>query len=127
MRHPGVDQARFLAAWGLLGKLSRGEFTQEEVTLIEGWTLIQMREALNKHPALRHDSRDMSAAELRQYLGITDKALEGWLFPDTYLFPKGESDLKVLARALTSYGAVGLALRLDLGDGLGLGGRFGGS
>ena len=35
--------------------------------------------------------------------------------------------VKVLARALTSYGAVGLALRLDLGDGLGLGGRFGGS
>jgi UPF0755 protein len=91
--------SRGITPWGLLGKLSRGEFTQEEVTLIEGWTLIQMREALNKHPALRHDSRDMSAAELRQYLGITDKALEGWLFPDTYLFPKGESDLKVLARA----------------------------
>ncbi len=83
----------------LLKKLTRGDFTQAEVALIEGWTFRQMRERLDAHPDLRHDSTGMPAAEIMRLLGAPAVAAEGAFFPDTYLFAKHSSDIDLLARA----------------------------
>lgn len=83
----------------LLAKLTRGDVTQGDVSLIEGWNLRQVRAALDAHPDLRHDSRGLSDAEILKRLGASEPYLEGLLFPDTYLFPKRTSDLEVIARA----------------------------
>ncbi|MDX9706943.1 MAG: endolytic transglycosylase MltG [Azospira sp.] len=83
----------------LLHKLTRGDVTQTEIAFIEGWTFRQMRERIDAHPDLRHDTRGLSEAELLRRLGIDDVAAEGWFFPDTYLFARQSSDLAVLARA----------------------------
>jgi len=83
----------------LLRKLTRGDVTQAEIAFIEGWTFRQMRERLDAHPQLRHDSRGLKDEEILRRLGITQTAAEGWFFPDTYLFAKGSSDLQVLDRA----------------------------
>jgi UPF0755 protein len=40
----------------LLKKLTRGDVTQAELAFIEGWTFRQMRERLDAHPDLRHDT-----------------------------------------------------------------------
>src|ERR1035437_10305053 len=40
---------------GLLRQLVRGEFAQESLVIIEGWTFKQMREAIAKHPGTSHD------------------------------------------------------------------------
>src|SRR5688500_1460537 len=40
----------------LLDKLTRGDVTQAEVRLIEGWTFSQFRAALDASPDLRHDT-----------------------------------------------------------------------
>ena len=49
---------------------------------------------------MRHDTRGLSDAEILARLGMPEGvAAEGMFFPDTYLFARGESDLKLLARA----------------------------
>jgi len=83
----------------LLAKLARGDVTQGELTLVEGWTFRQWRARLDQHPDLKHDAQGLPEAELRALLGIEGDYIEGWLFPDTYLFDKQSSDLELLARA----------------------------
>jgi UPF0755 protein len=83
----------------LMLKLTRGDVTQAEIAFIEGWTFRQMRERLDAHPDLRHDSQALSETEIMQRLGANESLPEGLMFPDTYLFSKRSSDLEVLARA----------------------------
>lgn len=84
---------------GLLEKLVQGKVTQSEATLVEGWTFRQWRARLDRHPDLRHDTDGLSESEIIQRLGLKISRLEGWLFPDTYLFDKQSSDLEIFARA----------------------------
>jgi len=91
--------ARALTPLELLDKLTRGDVRQAEFRLVEGWTLRQLRRALDASPHLRHDSSAMDEDALRAAIGATEPRLEGLLFPDTYLFAKGSSDLAVLRRA----------------------------
>lgn len=83
----------------LLRKITEGDYTQDVITLVEGWTFQQMRKALDEHPAIRHDTRDLSNAEILLRLEIVDASAEGWFFPDTYHFSRGGSDLALLRRA----------------------------
>jgi UPF0755 protein len=83
----------------LMEKLTRGDVTQTEVAFIEGWTFRQMRERLDAHPEIRHDSKSLSEAEILQRIGAGESRAEGLFFPDTYLLSKRSSDLDVLARA----------------------------
>lgn len=83
----------------LLRKLSRGDVTQAELAFIEGWTFRQMRERLDAHPDLQHDTSGLSEAEIMRLLGAPNDAAEGLFFPDTYLFAKRSSDVDLLARA----------------------------
>lgn len=93
------DIAPGVSAWQLLQKLARGEESLQAVTLIEGWTWRQWRLALDKAEYLRHDTRDLSDADIARRLGLAPEALEGRFYPDTYTFAKGSSDLNVLERA----------------------------
>lgn len=83
----------------LMEKLTRGDVTQTDIAFIEGWTFRQMRERLDAHPEIRHDSRGLSEAEILQKIGAAENRAEGLFFPDTYLLAKRSSDLEVLARA----------------------------
>ena len=83
----------------LLGKLTRGEVTQGELILVDGWTFRQWRTRLDRHPDLRHESTGLSDAEIIAQLGLTGSVLDGQLFPDTYLFDKQSSDFELIARA----------------------------
>lgn len=83
----------------LLDKLTRGDVSQAEVRLIEGWTFRQFRAALDSNAFLRHDSQGLTDQELLQKLGASEPHPEGLFFPDTYIFSKGSSDLRVLRRA----------------------------
>jgi UPF0755 protein len=83
----------------LLDKLTRGDVTQAEVRLIEGWTFAQFRAALDASPDLRHDSAGLEDTQILARLEAREPHAEGLFFPDTYLFVKGSSDLAVLRRA----------------------------
>lgn len=83
----------------LLRKITRGEYAQTEILFVEGWTFRQMRDAMNAHAGLRHDSAGLSDAQIMAKLGVAEAFPEGMFFPDTYVFAKGSSDIAVLARA----------------------------
>ena len=83
----------------LLEKLTRGDVTQADVRLIEGWTFAQFRAALDASPHLRHDTAGLEDAQVLERLQLKEEHPEGLFFPDTYLFVKGASDLTVLRRA----------------------------
>ncbi len=92
----------------LLGKLTRGEFALVEVKFIEGWTFRQLREALDAHPHVRHDTKGLPDAAVLQRVGLTETHPEGLFFPDTYRFARGTSDVELLRAANRA-----LAKRLD--------------
>ena len=83
----------------LISQLVRGEFAQESVSIIEGWTFKQMRAEINSHPALRHDTAQMSDQELLALITTNFKNPEGLFFPDTYMFATGASDLQIYKQA----------------------------
>lgn len=71
----------------------------DRIALLEGWSLRQLRHALDAHPSLRHDTHGLAEQELLARLGVAYPSLEGLFFPDTYYFPRGSSDVSVLRRA----------------------------
>jgi UPF0755 protein len=83
----------------ILNKLVRGEEALRSVTLVEGWNLRQVREALKKADQLKPLTAGMLAEELMQQVGKPGIAAEGRFFPDTYTYAKGSTDLAVLQRA----------------------------
>ncbi|TXT25378.1 MAG: hypothetical protein FD134_1086 [Gallionellaceae bacterium] len=83
----------------LLDVLAKGKGIQSEFSVIEGWTFGQFRAVLNASPAVRHDTAQLSAAEILQRLGVTETHPEGLFFPDTYHFASGASDLTLFKRA----------------------------
>ena len=83
----------------LITQLVRGEFAQESLTIIEGWTFRQMRQAVDAAPNLKHETAKLSDQELLAKIAPQYKAPEGLFFPDTYLFAKGASDLSIYRQA----------------------------
>jgi UPF0755 protein len=88
-----------LTPWSLLLKLTRGDVTQAELTIVEGWTFRQLRAAMEGHPDLGHDSLGLTDQEVLARLGAPESNPEGLFMPDTYLFSKRSSDLHLLRRA----------------------------
>lgn len=83
----------------LIRQMVRGEFAQESLVIIEGWTFKQMRTAVAAHPGLKHDTIDLTDVQLLAKILPEAKHPEGLFFPDTYLFAKGASDLQVYRQA----------------------------
>lgn len=87
------------SALQLLAKLTRGDATQSVVRFVEGWTFAQVRQALDAHEALKHDTLGLQPEAIGRELGVADGSIEGWVFPDSYFFARGSSDLAILRRA----------------------------
>ena len=84
----------------LLRKLVNGEEALRSVTLVEGWTFRQVRDALKKAEQLKPLTQDLTPEAIMAQLGKPGLPAEGHFFPDTYTYAKGSSDLAVLQRAL---------------------------
>lgn len=87
---------------GLLDKMVRGDETLETVRFIEGWNFRQVREALARAPHLKPATAGLSDAQIAQALGLPEPWMEGRVFPDTYAYSRGVSDLTVLKRAVAA-------------------------
>ncbi len=82
----------------LLNVLVSGKTVQHSVTLVEGWTFLQIRERLALEKRLKQQLPNMNDQQIAEVLGI-EGALEGRFLPDTYFFPKGYSDIDILRRS----------------------------
>ncbi|SEP15391.1 endolytic transglycosylase MltG [Nitrosovibrio sp. Nv6] len=83
----------------LLERITKGDINQSEIRFTEGWTFSQLRQTLDEHPALRHDTVNLTDLEILRLIGATETAAEGLFFPDTYFFARGSSDAAILKRA----------------------------
>ncbi|GAB4180257.1 MAG: endolytic transglycosylase MltG [Rhodocyclaceae bacterium] len=83
----------------VLEKITRGDVSQGELRIAEGWTFRQVRSALDGAGDLAHDSAGLTDREILSRIGATEGSPEGLFFPDTYLFDRHAADLDVLRRA----------------------------
>jgi UPF0755 protein len=86
----------------VLNMLVRGEETLRNITLVEGWTFKQFRQALAKADNLKLTTQNLSDQEIMAQLGRPDLHPEGRFYPDTYTYAKGATDFSVMKRALKS-------------------------
>ena len=89
----------------VIDKLKRGEVLRERLTLVEGWTVREIRAALAKVPELKPDSAALSDAALLAAVGADEKHAEGLFAPDTYVFDPGTSDLEIWRQAYRAQAA----------------------
>ncbi|HSW11508.1 MAG TPA: endolytic transglycosylase MltG [Solimonas sp.] len=83
----------------MLNLFVEGKTRLHELRIVEGWTFAQALAAVRADPMLRQTQPEASAEELMATLGAAGRHPEGRLFPDTYKFPKGTTDLAFLRRA----------------------------
>lgn len=83
----------------LLSAMASGRVLQRSLTVVEGWTYRQLREALARHPHITQTLEGLSDEETMARLGHPGQHPEGRFFPDTYLFPSGFTDFEFLQRA----------------------------
>lgn len=82
----------------LLRLLSGDTVVQYRFTLVEGWSFPQLLQALAKDDVLRQAlDPDEAGSVMISSLAIDHP--EGWFFPETYQFTRGDSDSDILDRA----------------------------
>ncbi len=86
-------------AIGILNKFTRGDVMSRKVTIPEGFNIYQIAERLEAGSicdAGAFTGHATDVAFLRK-LGIESPSAEGYLFPDTYVFPEGSDPRDVIA------------------------------
>jgi UPF0755 protein len=83
----------------LLDLLESGRVVLHKVTLVEGWTVLDILRAIRAEPALTRTLSATSASDLAKELELPWQSAEGAFLPETYLFARGESDRELLTRA----------------------------
>jgi UPF0755 protein len=99
LRAGRYEFTRGMTAGQVIDKLRRGEVMRERFTIVEGWTVREVRAALAKSTDLKQDSAAMTDPALLQAVGAAELHIEGLFAPDTYVFDPGSSDLDVLRQA----------------------------
>jgi UPF0755 protein len=83
----------------LLDKIVRGESVQYRITFVEGWTFQQALDALWSADNIRGSLSNSSPAEIALRMNLDYENPEGLLYPDTYFYTKGTTDIELLLRA----------------------------
>ncbi len=83
----------------LLIDMRDGKVVSYRFTLVEGWTMRDLRRALARAQNLRQETASMSNEALMKALGHAGQHPEGRFLPETYQYSRSESDLGVLKRA----------------------------
>lgn len=84
----------------LLEQFVAGKTLQYSLTLIEGWSYKQVRQAINNNNILvKTLPKNAEPKTVMTALGHAAVSPEGRFFPDTYYFPAGTTDIEFLRRA----------------------------
>ena len=86
----------------LLTQVVQGKEHQFTVTFIEGTRFSDALIAMQSHPYIERQTSNKTLTQIAETIGITniiEGNPEGWLFPDTYAFTAGTSDITLLKRA----------------------------
>lgn len=88
-----------LSPRALIGKLVRGDVIRHRFTIVEGWSMRDLRVAIGRHGVLEDDVAGIDDAALMDALGRAGVPAEGRFLPETYLFTRGEAASAVLDQA----------------------------
>jgi UPF0755 protein len=83
----------------ILLQIARGDRVKESIAIVPGMTIWKLRQLVDAHPSLLHQTKGMSPKEILQKLNLDYPGLEGIFMPDTYIFDPEESDIEIYRRA----------------------------
>lgn len=84
----------------LLEKFIQGKVIQHALTLVEGWSYIEVMHAINNNVHLiKKLPSNIDKKNIMEKLGAPNIDAEGRFFPETYFFPSGTTDIDFLHRA----------------------------
>ena len=84
---------------GLLDRLTRGDVVAHRFLILEGSTCESVLTRLGSDDRLNDDLPGATVDDLMVRLGLSPGNAEGWFFPDTYLFKRGDKASTLLLRA----------------------------
>lgn len=107
---------------GILDSLVRGESILHKVVIPEGSTISRIGQILEKAGLMSKEAflKAASDPELMQALGVEGDTFEGFLFPDTYYFPKGVTPEQVIRKMVASFRSVFTAAWTERARAMGL-------
>jgi len=76
-----------------------GKVNQYSMTIVEGWTYKEAIQNISDNSNLVKTLDQQTLDDMAKILGSEHSNLEGLLYPDTYNFPKGSTDLQFLKRS----------------------------
>ncbi|MBC2711482.1 MAG: endolytic transglycosylase MltG [Desulfosarcina sp.] len=91
----------------ILGQLVEGRVHLYRLTIPEGYNLVQIAAAVAA-AGLESENHFLDAArnpEIAKHFGIEADTLEGYLFPDTYYFPRGLDSTTIIATMVKQFRA----------------------
>lgn len=91
-----TNQDRLL---GFLDRLVAGDVLRYRITIPEGATAQDFLNKLAAQNDIKHTLKGLDQAQIIAKMGWPITHLEGWLFPDTYVFTRGTTDKKILQEA----------------------------
>jgi UPF0755 protein len=95
LAEPGITQRQMIM------RLSRQDPTQTELRVLEGWTFAQTLSAIARNPHVESDIAVVrTGRDLAVSLGVPAEHPEGWIYPESYVVPKGYSGKALLERAV---------------------------
>lgn len=88
-----------MTPWELFRQFSRGKLIEKDVTVVEGECLLEIRGKLVGKGLVTPEDFDRLTSNpvYIKSLGVDGPSLEGYLFPDTYRFPKGTPPDKLIS------------------------------
>ncbi|AOS98025.1 putative aminodeoxychorismate lyase [Microbulbifer aggregans] len=86
-------------AMDLVDRLHRGDVTRYRLTLVEGWTARQALDQIRAGRNVVQTDAGGSTESALEALGLDAPSLEGWIFPDTYIYRSGTTDIELLKQA----------------------------
>lgn len=88
-----------MTAKQLLQKMRKGDVIVYQLTFVEGQSFQDFLRTLENTQGVARTLKRYDAESIMKALGISHPSPEGWLFPDTYNYEKGETDVAILKRA----------------------------
>ena len=94
-----------LTSVGLLDLMVAGSVVQHPFTIIEGWTFRELRRRIADSDVFAHTLGGLPDDEVMAQLGYPGVHPEGRFLPETYHFPRGSTDARLLRRAFDAMSA----------------------
>lgn len=120
-----VGEYRLSAAMspaGILEKLVKGDVILYRLTIPEGYTALQIADLVGESGIAGRDAflKTLSNRPLMAKLHLESESFEGYLFPDTYFFPKNATTETIVSTLVSRFQAIMTDRRLKRAQQLGL-------